>query len=152
MSGRQPEGWGVQLPGTAWLQSSVFMMSAFIYFYPHQTDSGRAGLCPWGPHKRLTGLSTVFRWYYPFKNSLCYESHCSQNAMIWYFFNFLTCLQLGVAHDMHPDKEELICEPFKDENKTQPVNPKKEVQPILADIIKWSFNNFPFLWAHGHPL
>ncbi len=36
---------------------------------------------------------------------------------------------------MHPDKEELICEPFKDENKIQPVNPKKEAQPILADII-----------------
>lgn len=57
----------------------------------------------------------------------------------------LFSLQLGVAHDIHPDKEELICEPFKEENKTQPVNPKKEAHPILADIIKLSFNNFPFL-------
>ncbi len=44
---------------------------------------------------------------------------------------------------MHPDKKKLICELFKDENKTQPVNPKKEAHFILADIIKWAFNNFP---------
>ncbi len=53
---------------------------------------------------------------------------------------------------MHPDKKKLICELFKDENKTQPANPKKEAHLILADIIKWAFNNFLFLWAHGLPL
>lgn len=36
----------------------------------------------------------------------------------WFFSNFLTCLQLA-ARDMSPDKEEeLICDPFKDENTT----------------------------------
>lgn len=49
---------------------------------------------------------------------------------------------------MHSDKEELSCDPFKDGNKIRPANPKKEVQAILAGIIKGSFINFPFLWAH----
>jgi len=50
-----------------------------------------------------------------------------------------------LSQEKHSDKEELSCDPFKDGNKIQPANPKKEVQAILEDIIKGSFNNFPFL-------